>query len=73
MRQVAVTYAVRLDSLGNTDAWVAEEASEISMYNVAFVYEGYGYYGMLLWVPWDDAEARSFMMEALRTLSVPDK
>ena len=28
-------------------AWVAEEAPEISMYNVAFVYEGYGYYGML--------------------------
>ena len=43
------------------------------MYNVAFVYEGYGCYGMLMWVHQDDAEARSFMMEALRTLSVPDK
>ena len=43
------------------------------MYNVAFVYEGYVYYGMLMWVPQDDAEARLFMMEALRTLSVPDK
>ena len=40
------------------------------MYNVAFVYEGYG---MLMWIPRDDAEARLFMMEALRTLSVPDK
>ena len=43
------------------------------MCNVAFVYEGYGYYGMLRWVPQDDAAASSFMMEALRTLSVPDK
>ena len=40
------------------------------MYSVAFVYEGYG---MLMWVPQDDAEARSFMTEALHTLSVPDK
>ena len=43
------------------------------MYNVAFVYEGYGCYGMLMWVPQDDAEARLFMIEALWTLSVPDK
>ena len=43
------------------------------MYNVAFVYEGYVYYGMLMWVPQDDAEARSFMTEALHTLSVPNK
>jgi hypothetical protein len=43
------------------------------MYNVAFVYEGYGCYGMLMWVPQDDAGARLFMMEALRTLSVLDK
>ena len=43
------------------------------MYTVAFVYKGYGYYDMLMWVPQDDAAARSFMMEALRTLSVPDK
>ena len=43
------------------------------MYNVAFVYEGYGYDGILIWVPQDDAEARSFMMDALRILSVPDK
>ena len=50
-----------------------EETPEISIYSVAFVYEGYGCYGMLMWVPQDDAAARSFMMEALRTLSVPDK
>ena len=31
-----------------------------------------GYYGMLMWVPQDDEEARPFMMEALRTLSVPE-
>ena len=43
------------------------------MYNVAFAHEGYGYYGMLMWVPQDDAEARPFMMEALRTLSVPEE
>ena len=54
-------------------AWVAEETPEISMYSIAFVYEGYGCYGMLMWVPQDDAEARSFMTEALHTLSVPNK
>lgn len=43
------------------------------MYNVAFVYEGYGCYGILMWVPRDDVEARSIMMEALRTLSLPDR
>ena len=63
----------RLDSLGDTEAWVAEETPEISMYNVAFVYEGYGYDGILIWVPQDDAEARSFIMDALRILSMPDK
>ena len=29
-------------------------------------------YVMTMWVPQDDAEARPFMMEALRTLSVPE-
>ena len=64
-------YAVTLDGLGGVEAWVAEETPGVCMYDVAFVYEGYGYYGMLMWVPQDDAEARPFMMEALRTLSVP--
>ena len=54
-------------------AWGAEETPEISMCNVAFVYEGYGCYGKLMWVPRDGVEARSIMMEALRTPSVPDR
>ncbi len=66
-------YAVTLDGLGSVEAWVAEEAPGVCMYDVAFVYEGYGYYGMLMWVPQDDAEARPFMMEALQTLSIPEK
>lgn len=65
-------YAVTLDGLGGSEAWVAEETPGIHMYNVAFVHGGYGYYGMLMWVPEDDAEARPFMMEALRTLSAPE-
>ena len=65
-------YAVTLDGLGSVEAWVAEETPGVCMYNVAFVHEGYGYYGMLMWVPQDDAEARPFMLEALRTLSVPE-
>ena len=65
-------YAVTLDGLGGVEAWVAEETPGVSMYDVAFVYEGYGYYGMFMWVPQDDAEARPFMMEALRTLSAPE-
>ena len=66
-------YAVTLDGLDGAEAWIAEETAGVCMYNVAFVHEGYGYYGMLMWVPQDDAEARPFMMEALRTLSVPEK
>ena len=65
-------YAVTLDALGGVEAWVAEETPGVSMYNVAFVHEGYGYYGMLMWVPQDDAEARPFMMDVLRTLSAPE-
>ena len=65
-------YAVTLDGLDGVEAWVAEEIPGVCMYNVAFVHEGYGYYGMLMWVPQDEAEARPFMMEVLRTLSVPE-
>ena len=65
-------YAVTLDNLGGVEAWITEETPGVHMYNTAFVYQGYGYYGMLMWVPQDDAEARPFMMEALRTLSAPD-
>ena len=65
-------YAVTLDGLDGVEALVAEETPGVCMYNVAFVHEGYGYYGMLMWVPQDDEEARPFMMEALRTLSVPE-
>ncbi len=65
-------YAITLDALGGVEAWVAEETPGVHMYNVAFVHEGYGYYGMLMWVPQDDAEARPFMMEALRTLSATE-
>ena len=66
-------YAVTLDGLGGVEAWIAEETPGVCMYNVAFVHGGYGYYGMLMWVPQDDAEARPSMMEALQTLSVPEK
>ena len=66
-------YAVTLDELGGVEAWVAEETPGVHMYDVAFVHEGYGYYGMFMWVPQDDTEARPFMMEALRTLSVPEQ
>lgn len=65
-------YAVTLEGLGGTEAWIAEESAGVNMYNVAFVHEGFGYYGMLMWVPQDDAEARPFMLEALRTLTVPE-
>ena len=66
-------YAVTLDGLGGVEAWIAEETPGVCMYNVAFVHGGYGYYGMLMWVPQDDTEARPSMMEALQTLSVPEK
>ncbi len=61
---------VPLESLG-TEAWVAEVDADVIMLNVAFVYEGYGYYGLFMWIAPDDAEARPFMTEALRTLTAP--
>ena len=68
---VGEPYTVTIDGLGGVEAWVAEEETGVNMYNVAFVYNGYGYYGMFMWIPQDDAEMRPFMMEALRTLSAP--
>lgn len=65
-------YAVNLDGLEGVEAWVAEEKTGVNMYNVAFVHEGYGYYGMLMWVTEDEAEARPFMMEVLRTMAIPE-
>lgn len=64
-------YAVTLEGLGGKEAWVAEESAGVDMLNVAFVHEGYGYYGLLMYVKDDAAQARPFMLEALRTITAP--
>ncbi len=63
-------YDVTLENLGIT-ARVAEVKAGVTMLHVAFVYEGYGYYGLFMWVPDDDAQARPFMTEALKSLGNP--
>ena len=60
--------AVPLEHLG-VQAWVVEEQREIFMRNVAFVYEGWGYFGAFMWIVPDDAEARPYMDAAMRSLS----
>ena len=64
-------FAVKLENLG-VDALVSEVDANVTMLNVAFVHEGYGYYGLFMWVSDIDAEARPFMLEALRTMSKPE-
>ncbi len=64
-------FTVKLEDLG-VDALVSEVDANVTMLNVAFVYEGYGYYGLFMWVSDIDAEARPFMLEALRTMTKPE-
>lgn len=64
----ATPEAFRLAGLG-TEAWVAEENVGVFMRHIAFVHEGYGYYGSFMWVPEDDAQARPFMDTAIQSIA----
>ena len=48
------------------------EESGIYMQHIAFVHEGYGYYGSFMWIVPDDETARPYMDAAIRTMSVPE-
>ncbi len=63
---------VTLEILSGTEAWITEVDDFVIMLNVAFVYQGYGYYGLFMWIAQEDAQARPFLLEALRTISVPE-
>ncbi len=65
-------HAVLLKYLGGTEAWVSEVDRNVIMLHVAFVHEGYGYYGLFMWVAADDAEARPFMTAALESIASPE-
>ena len=60
--------AVALTGLG-TEAWVAEEESGIFLRHIAFVHEGYGYYGSFMWIPEEDAAARPVMDAAIQSIA----
>lgn len=64
----AAPEALQLAGLG-TEAWVAEENVGIFMRHIAFVHEGYGYYGSFMWIPEDDAQARPFMDAAIQSIA----
>ncbi len=66
-------YQITLEGLGGIEAWAADEKPGVHMIDIAFVYENYCYYGMLMWVPENEETARPFMQEALRTLSSPEE
>ncbi|MBQ7455932.1 MAG: hypothetical protein IJS53_05755 [Clostridia bacterium] len=68
---VGEPYPVALEGLGVT-AWVADVETGIYLLDVAFVYRGYGYYGMFMWIKPDDAEARPFMTELLQRITAPE-
>ena len=64
----AVPEAILLSGLG-TEAWVAEENAGVFAQHIAFVHEGYGYYGSFMWITPDDAEARPFMEQAIQSIA----
>lgn len=62
---------IQLEGLG-TQAFTVVEESGIYMRHIAFVHEGYGYYGSFMWIVPDDATARPYMDEVIRTMSIPE-
>lgn len=62
---------ITLEGLGGVEALTVIEQSGIYMQHIAFVHGGYGYCGSFMWIVPDDAVARPYMEEAIRTLSVP--
>ena len=64
-------YAVELENLG-VEALVIEENNNVNMFNVAFRYGEKMYYGSFMWIVPDDATARPFMENAIKSLSVPE-
>lgn len=62
---------ITLENLG-VEAWTVVESSGIYMQHIAFVHEGYGYYGSFMWITQDDAEARPFMKTAIQSLTLPE-
>ena len=52
----------------DAEAWIAEENIGIFARHIAFVHEGYGYFGTFMWVPEDDATARPFMDAAIQSI-----
>ncbi len=65
-------YTVTLENLGGIEAWVVDEVSGIYARNIAFVHEGYGYYGSFMWIQPDDDQARPFMEAAIHSLTKPE-
>ena len=63
---------IALEGLGGIEAVTVIEQSGIYMQHIAFVHEGYGYYGSFMWIVPDDATARPYMDEAIRTMIVPE-
>lgn len=63
---------IPLEGLGGIDAWTVIEQSGICMQHIAFVHEGYGYYGSFMWIVPDDETARPYMDEAIRSLTKPE-
>ena len=64
--------AITLEGLNGAEAWTVVEESGIYMQHIAFVHEGYGYYGSFMWIVPDDETARPYMDAAIRTMSVPE-
>lgn len=62
-------YPVTLEGLGGVEAWVSDQEADVFIRNVAFVYQGYGYYGSFMWIKPDDETARPYMDAALKSLS----
>lgn len=60
-----------LENLG-VEAWTVLQTSGVCMQHIAFVHQGYGYYGSFMWITPDEAQARPYMEAAIQSLSLPE-
>lgn len=65
-------YAIALENLDGIEAWCVDEATGVCVRNIAFVYQGCGFFGSFMWIEPDDAAARPYMDAAIHSLTRAD-
>ena len=60
-----------LENLG-VEAWTVLQTSGVCMQHIAFVHQGYGYYGSFMWIVPDDDTGRPYMDAVIQSLKKPE-